>query len=94
MKKLFFIAAVITLSSYSKEQMQTMIVVRDCTGIYLQLDEKDYEVCNTIKVASYSYGDTVKVLFNRIERCTLPSLGPVCQMVHPNEGSIEVIEIE
>lgn len=95
MNKLFLLGIVILFSSCRKEKLDRMTVVRDCTGTYLRFEEKDYHVCNISKLASYSDGAKVKVSFNRIEQCTLPNDGQaICEMMHINEGWIEVKEIK
>ena len=72
-----------------------MTVIRDCTGTYLRLDGKDYHVCNLEKVSSYPNGTNVVVTFKKIKDCTgLANDAIVCQMLHANEGWIEVEKIK
>ena len=42
-----------------EKNCKSMLVVRDCTGTYLRVADKDYHVCNTEKLAKYSNGETV-----------------------------------
>lgn len=95
MKRLAFIVAVVILSSCRKEKLERMTVVRDCTGTYLRFNDKDYHVCNISKVASYDNGAEIRASFDRIEQCTLPVTGQaICEMMHDNEGWIEVKEVK
>ena len=81
--------------SCHKESLQEMTVVRDCTGTYLRLDEKDYHVCNTEKVDGFVNGSKVKAGFKKIKNCNgTASEAIVCLMFHQNEGWIEVGKIK
>lgn len=81
--------------SCKKERNLTVTVERDCTGTYLRLDGKDYQVCNLEKVSSFSEGATVSVTFKKIKECRGSAKDAiVCFMLHENEGWIEVEKIE
>ncbi len=82
-------------TSCKKEGNQTVTVERDCTGTYLRLDGKDYQVCNLEKVSSFSDGTTVTATFKKIKECNGSAKdGIVCHMLHGNEGWIEVEKIK
>jgi len=72
-----------------------MTVERDCTGTYLRLNGKDYHVCNLEKVSEFPDGVSVKAAFERIDICTGSAMDDaiVCDMLHQNEGWIEVKNI-
>jgi len=82
-------------SSCKKERNQIVTVERDCTGTYLRLDGKDYQVCNLEKVSSFSDGATVTATFRKIKECNGSAKDAiVCYMLHANEGWIEVDKIK
>ncbi|HET6244237.1 MAG: hypothetical protein H0V01_15785 [Bacteroidetes bacterium] len=85
----------VTLFACSKERNQTVKVVRDCTGTYLQFQGKDYHVCNLEKVSPFNDGDVVIATFKKIKVCRGSAMDEiVCLMYHPNEGWIEVEKIK
>lgn len=89
------LASASLISACKKELNQTVTVERDCTGTYLRLDRKDYQVCNPEKVASFSDGATARATFRKISVCNGSARDTiVCKMLHPNEGWIEVSKIE
>lgn len=70
-----------------------MTVVKDCTGTYLRMNGKDYQVCNTATTISYTAGTRVKVSFKAVGNCKeAPEF--VCEMLHPSEGWIKIVSIE
>ncbi len=94
---IFLILLVLTalFPSCKKERNQTVTVERDCTGTYLRLDGKDYQVCNLEKVSSFSDGATVTATFKKINECNGSAKDAiVCYMLHANEGWIEVDKIK
>lgn len=84
----------LTSCATTKYSGDSMKIVRDCTGTYLRFNEKDYQVCNLGKVASFADGQNVKATFKKIKVCTDKSQPEaVCMMYHQNEGWVEVIKI-
>ena len=71
---------------------KTVIIYRDCTGTYLRHEGKDYHVCNTDKIASFSTGSTAQAIFTAIDDCIVT--GNICAMYHTNEGWINVEQIK
>jgi hypothetical protein len=68
------------------------IVVRDCTGVYLQMNGEDFFVCNYKKLSKYEDGEKVKAAFSTISSCQSDQV--VCLMLHPSAGTIDVSYIE
>ena len=68
-------------------------VVRDCTGAYIRVAERDYLVCNKNAIESFNEGDKVRVRFCQIDKC--PELDSIvtCLMFHQNEGLIRLKRI-
>jgi hypothetical protein len=88
-------AILLTFLSCKKECNKSMTVVKDCTGTYLRTDGKDYHVCNSDKLESYSNGTEVRATFKKTDKCTGPANdAPVCYMLHENEGWVDVVKIE
>ncbi|MBW7839440.1 MAG: hypothetical protein H3C36_07340 [Chitinophagaceae bacterium] len=72
---------------------QEAVVVVDCTGTYLRVQNKDYNVCNIKIMAGFQDGDHVKATFTKIKECKEVQ-GPICDMLHPYESWIEVKAIK
>jgi hypothetical protein len=70
MKKLICIVSALILMAFScRKEPEQMTVLRDCTGVYLRLDNKDYHVCNPEKVSSFPDGAVVTASFKRVNEC-------------------------
>lgn len=92
---LFLLVLTTLFPGCKKERNQSVTVERDCTGTYLRLNGKDYQVCNLDKVAPFSDGATVTATFRKIKKCNgLAEDAIVCYMLHTNEGWIEVDKIK
>jgi hypothetical protein len=83
--------ALFTLTSCKKETTRKMTVIKDCTGSYLRIDGKDYNVCNYAMLEPFPNNATVTASYKRISGCTNDRI--VCMMFHENEGWIEVVAI-
>lgn len=97
MKKIQLTAVIAftTLLSCSKETNKNAIVVRDCTGTYINIEGKDYQVCNLEKVAAFQNGTAVNVSFKKLSECNGSAKDAiVCMMLHPSEGWVEVLHIK
>lgn len=70
-------------------------LIKDCTGTYIQINGKDYQVCNTEKTDALNADLNVKVEYTKITECTGSAASAiVCMMYHPNEGWIEIKNID
>lgn len=96
MKRFFYhvtIFFLIFIFSCKKNQDSiTVLLVKDCTGIYIQSSGKDYHVCNENIVSSYPSGTSLKVIFRKIDNCNIS--GNICAMYHFNEGWVQIEKIE
>ncbi len=95
MKRLLLLISLPAIAALScnKVQERQMIVVRDCTGTYLRLNQKDYQVCNTSATDMFAAGTLVKASFKSIEGCSqAPQF--VCELYHPSDGWIKIVHIE
>ncbi len=95
MKKLLFVAFILSMITACTKEYKNAKVVRDCTGTYLQISSKDYHVCNIEKTNSYKDDETVKATFSSVGECKGSAANQaVCLMYHENEGWIEVKSIK
>lgn len=93
--KLFNLLLIITIAatifSCEKEKNQTATIIRDCTGTYLRIDDKDYLVCNGEKTSEFEENENVIVTYEDIDQCSFD--GFLCELYHKNEGPIKVCKI-
>lgn len=86
---------VLSLFSCKKECFQNAIVVKDCTGTYLQMGGKDYKVCNFEKLTAYDNGTMINFTHKDLGSCGSSEKGePVCSISHPSAGWMEVEKIK
>lgn len=104
MKILFHFTALIAIlftAACSKETVnreglltRQATIVKDCTGTYLRMNEKDYQVCNLEAASSIPNGTKVTATFRYLAQCKGSAADAiVCMMYHENEGWIEVAEL-
>ena len=67
-------------------------IVRDCTGTYLRMDNRDYLICNPSMAESYENGSSVTVKYQTDDECNLT--GAACYMYHESHGNVKIISIE
>ncbi|RZL20637.1 MAG: hypothetical protein EOO96_24810 [Pedobacter sp.] len=98
MKNLFpLILSIIVLAIFSckKESYSSATIIRDCTGTYLRVLDKDYQVCNIEKTASFENEQKVLANFNLIKECkNEASVVSECFMLHANAGLINIIDVK
>ena len=97
MKKIFSILIIISIliTSACNKEKNTAQVVRDCTGTYLRIDNKDYQVCNLEKVEMIADDEIVTATYKKIDVCNGTANGAsICFSLHANEGWIEVVKIK
>lgn len=86
-----FVSSLLVVSCKTKCDNDVQIK-RDCTGTYLRVDNKEYKVCNSGMITAYQDNAIVKAKYKRLSSCgTLEE--PICQMVHQNDGWVEVLEV-
>lgn len=89
-----FTSFLIASGACRKIQDKEMIVIKDCTGSYLQWHGKDYRICNMESVDNYSSGTKVTATFKKIKECHGSANEKFfCAMAHAHEGWVEVIRI-
>jgi uncharacterized ubiquitin-like protein YukD len=93
-KSLFIAVSALTIfSSCSSVSGIQAVVVRDCTGTYIRLNDKDQLVCNSEKLKDYKDGDTVRVRLKKTTYCNELKDEAVCLMYHEHDGMVRVIEV-
>ena len=92
LKTILLVFILSTAFSCSKVNNKNMTVIKDCTGSYLRFNDKDYHICNIETVEYYEDGDEVKASFKKIDACITDTLVH-CEMLHNNEGWVEVTKI-
>lgn len=92
---LVVLLSVCLLFSCKKENYVNATIIKDCTGTYLRVLDKDYQVCNIEETASIENEQKVLANFNLLKQCKGTAITvPSCYMYHPNEGWINVIDIK
>jgi len=91
-KFILSIAIILILASCSKVNDKEMTIIKDCTGSYLRFNEKDYHICNIEIVEGLEDGTEVEASFEKIDNCP-ESNNAVCEMLHKNEGWVNVKKI-
>lgn len=79
--------------SCSKVNNRNMVVIKDCTGTYLQFKGDDFQVCNAEKVENYENGTEVIASFKKINDCSDHNEF-ICELYHINKGWIIVTKIK
>jgi hypothetical protein len=94
MKKVIIgILSFVILASCGKFSRKATIE-RDCTGTYIELNDRDYFVCNPAMISSYPDGSTINVKFNKVNECPSDTNLVLCEMYHKNYGNVEITEIK
>jgi len=98
MKKYLVALAVLCVTGLSScircVKMKYVTVVKDCTGVYLRDQQKDYRVCNHEMLDGYNNGASVQAQYKTIGSCPTLDTGAVCAMYHASEGLIEIYSVE
>lgn len=86
MKKVLsiLIFALLIFTSCEKKHTTTTTVIRDCTGTYLRVDNKDLPVCNSVILSDKENGTNIIATFKKggDNKCEDRDM-PHCTMVHP-----------
>lgn len=82
-----------TAFSCTRENLNKVIVVKDCTGSYLEVNGKDFGVCNIERLERYADRDAIHAKFILLNECTAAAVRvPVCEIYHSHEGRIQIIK--
>lgn len=72
-----------------KVEYTSVIVVRDCSGTYLNLNGKDYFVCNPDKITSVLDNSELLVTYAPCDECT--DRQTHCTIARPFEGCFTIL---
>jgi len=94
MKKIIFGIGIISLLTSCGKFTHKATIERDCTGTYIEINNRDYLVCNPSMVSSYSDGSSIKVKYTSVFECPTDSNTVVCELYHKNYGMVKITEIK
>jgi len=80
-------------SQFNEANKVEAIVIKDCTGAYLRMNNKDYLICNDDTIEKYNNEEIIYVTYKIISDCDW-SERVVCEMYHEKEGLIEITGIK
>lgn len=69
-----------------------VVVVKNCTGTYIQFKGQDYKVCNNEMLANFKNESKIRITFKDSKQCEIPKDTAICMMYHPFIDYVEVIE--
>lgn len=82
------------ITACCKKPKESATLIRDCTGTYLRVNGKDYQVCNIEKVNDFSDGASVHASYNVISECNGSAKDQyTCQPLRASDGWVEIIRI-
>ncbi len=85
---------ILLFTACNKEPLQQGILIRDCTGTYLQINNKDYHICNPEKVDGGPSSSPIEASYKKLSVCKGSAADAItCMMLHPNEGWIEILQV-
>lgn len=94
-RSVFTILLILLFIAGSCTKTKTATVVRDCTGVYLQMNGTDYRVCNIEKISNYKHGQEIKASYKKLSSCDGSANDqPVCFMYHEYESWIEITRVK
>ncbi len=102
MKYVFQIGVVLLLLAQCKslqdhhvtEDFQTVVIVRNCSGTYVKIDEQDFQVCNAEALEKFDDGESVDIEYEDVEKCENKEGVAVCMLYHPHEGYVFVNQVK
>ncbi len=96
LNKLLFLGSIFSLligvASCDHKTSKKSIVIKDCTGSYLQIEGSDFRICNDSKVEHIPNGTEVVATFRSSSTCEVDNQIR-CELYHKNEGDIRISKI-
>ena len=81
--------------SCKKEKNTEAIIITDCTGSYLRIDSKDYKICNLEKIANFTNGQKVNVIYKKLDNCNdSGNFVTICFLYHQYEAWVEILNVK
>lgn len=86
----------IAFSSCKKTINNEMIVIKNCTGVYLKAltNENEYKVCNEKILYDFEGNTKINARYYFIENNKKCDRDIVCALPYRNDGSIEILKIK
>lgn len=89
---LISVMMICALASCKKKSEKNALVIKDCTGSYVHINDKDYLICNSELIDNVESGTKLSITYQKAEDCD--ALSPtLCELYHKNEGTIEITKI-
>ena len=79
---LSLVSLLFLFSCTKKENNATLI--KDCTGSYVHINDKDYLICNTELIENIETGTKLSIIYQKTENCAVSS-PTLCELYHKNE---------
>ena len=94
MRKILIISLLSSLVfvSCTKTDFKKVTVIKDCTGSYLRIDNKEYFVCNPEKINNVESGKEIEVNYKFSSQCDDGLIR--CAMVHENNGRVKIEKVK
>ena len=71
-----------------------VVVVKNCTGTYIQYKGQDYKVCNQEMLADFKNQTKIHITFRDSKLCEISKDIAMCAMYHPFVSAVEIIKID
>jgi len=87
MKRILLFSLSVLLLSFTctKKHYKRSTVIKDCTGVYLRVLDKDLPVCNSDLLSAYADGTEIESQFSYLKNEICEEKNKVhCTMVHPH----------
>lgn len=68
------------------------VVIKNCSGYFLRINDLDYKVCNFMSLNPYNSGVSIKVKYRIVDHCSNNQV--VCTDIYPYADIIEILKVE
>lgn len=96
MKKIILGSLILAFFSCEKgiEKTKESTLIRDCTGTYLRVDNKDYLICNAELVSYLPNNTKIEASYVTEKDCDKSKDQIICAMYHAHEKIITITKIK
>jgi hypothetical protein len=90
---IFFLS--FAMAGCTKEKNEMVTIVKNCTGVYIQIEGKHFLVCNEEVFANIDNGSSKRIVFKKVKSCKAKNDKEiVCTMYFQHEGKVEVLQVD
>ena len=89
MKNTLLIIGVFALFSCTKNNKEG-VVIKDCTGTYIEIGNLDYRVCNVEITDAFAEGTEVEIDFRKVRKCEAQDSLIRCELFHEYVSTIKI----